>query len=231
MSDQNSSTGAGSGTGVTGNTPSATQTSAQRAASAARNSIKEAWRTKGGKNFIIGMTLALILVAMSVVYEWSFFWLLFAGIILFATAGWLNEIVAKSQYRDLLPWTLFLRLFGIVLIGNSILTSSFVTYIADKVNKMEQQVETKLTNGTPSAEPEAPVNTGRIWLPNKLGEKTLVVINQECRPVATPPGTSLMVDPVDAVVYERLNGPGYGCVRSKTGQEIMVHMYYEKIPY
>lgn len=137
-----------SGTGVTGNTPAATQAAAQQSASAARNALKKDWQTKG-KNYVIALTIALLLIALSRLYDWSFFWLITVGTLLYFAASRVSDPVAKGPYKDLLPWVHFGKILGVILVVGSVLSSSFVAYLAMTVNDVEKAVDNNLKSHQP----------------------------------------------------------------------------------
>ncbi len=124
------------GTGVGGNTPAAAQQAAQQAATTNRNTIKAEIPLKWIP-YITYITTATMLVFVMKYYEWSFFWSILAASVLFYSARKVDSLAKGSLAPILKTITGGLKVFAVIVIGMSVLASSFVTWTAKAVDGIE----------------------------------------------------------------------------------------------
>jgi len=129
------------GTGVSGNTPSAEQAADQQQTTAERNKLKPVLATKYVPYFVWP---ALVIILLFVVnwYEWSFFWILIAGVSLLFAANISRKKASDKDWESphkslILTVANQMRLLAIVLIIFTVLNSSFVLWVGETVNAAE----------------------------------------------------------------------------------------------
>ncbi len=114
----------------------ALQQQGQQLASSGRIALKKSWKSSAWTKVVIGGVLFALLVSLSVMGNWNFFWLLLMGIVVFFIGKKLSK--SKAIDKDLLwVWPVVLMVAGGLILATTIIGSGFGKLLEYSVNKVE----------------------------------------------------------------------------------------------